>query len=213
MRDRGRRAAVTGGKQLDGFVDLVKWALVENGLEAVASSVGANEPLPGYFRANKAWDLVAFDGERLVCAVEFKSHRGPSFGNNFNNRTEEALGSAVDAAAARREASFPQGSRPFLGWLMLLEDHPKSRASVKVENGRIAARPEFAGLSYADRYGLLAERLVAEGLYHRVAVLLSEETTGAAGHYSEPAQERGIRQFLAGLVGHVAAEREAHGAG
>jgi hypothetical protein len=30
--DRGRRSAVTGGKQMDGFCELVDWVLRENGL-------------------------------------------------------------------------------------------------------------------------------------------------------------------------------------
>jgi hypothetical protein len=45
--------------------------------------------------------------------MEFKSQIGPSFGNNFNNRTEEALGSATDIWAAYREGAFKPSSRPF----------------------------------------------------------------------------------------------------
>jgi hypothetical protein len=36
-------------------------------------------------------NLVIRDGQLLV-ALEAKSQVGPSFGNNFNNRTEEAIG-------------------------------------------------------------------------------------------------------------------------
>ena len=36
----------------------------------------------------KQWDLVLVIDGQLVGAVELKSHIGPSFGNNFNNRTE-----------------------------------------------------------------------------------------------------------------------------
>jgi len=39
--------------------------------------------------------LVINEG-RLIAALEFKSHVGPSFGNNFNNRAEEAIGTAHD---------------------------------------------------------------------------------------------------------------------
>jgi hypothetical protein len=54
-----------------------------------------NVELPGYYRPTKKWDfLVLIDG-RLVAVVETKSQVG-SFGNNFNNRTEEAVGSAAD---------------------------------------------------------------------------------------------------------------------
>jgi hypothetical protein len=47
----------------------------------------------------------------LIAAMEFKSQIGHSFGNNFNNRTEEALGSATDIWAANREGAFRRGKR------------------------------------------------------------------------------------------------------
>ena len=52
--------------------------------------------LPGFFRPTKLWDLLIINQGGLVAALELKSQVGPSFGNNFNNRTEEALGTAVD---------------------------------------------------------------------------------------------------------------------
>ncbi|MEE4605477.1 MAG: PaeR7I family type II restriction endonuclease, partial [Desulfobacteraceae bacterium] len=82
--------------------------------------------MPGYFRPTKLWDLLVMNEGRLVAALEFKSQVGPSFGNNFNNRTEEALGTAHDLWTAYREGAFGEQTRPFVGWLMLLEDAPKS---------------------------------------------------------------------------------------
>lgn len=61
------------------------------------------------------------DDEKLILAIEPESHVGPSFGNNFNNRTEEAMGSALDIWTAFREGVFGN-SLPWLGYLMLLED-------------------------------------------------------------------------------------------
>lgn len=58
----------------------------------------------------------------MIAAVEFKSQVGPSFGNNFNNRSEEAIGSAHDIWTAFREGAFGAQSRPFIGWLILVED-------------------------------------------------------------------------------------------
>ena len=52
--------------------------------------------LPGFFRPTKEWDLVVVKNGHLIAAIEAKSQVGPSFGNNFNNRTEEAMGSALD---------------------------------------------------------------------------------------------------------------------
>lgn len=70
--------------------------------------------LPGYFRPNKKWDLLVVDKNELVIAIEFKSQVGPSFGNNFNNRTEEAMGTALDIWTAYREGVF--GAQQAPGW-------------------------------------------------------------------------------------------------
>ena len=51
--------------------------------------------LPGYFRPTKVWDILIVHKQELVAAIQLKSHVGPSFGNNFNNRTEEAIGAAL----------------------------------------------------------------------------------------------------------------------
>jgi len=122
-RDRGSRAAVTGGKQMDGFVRVVRNLLLESRVPESCISVDKRIELPGWFRAEKKWDLVIVHEGELLAAIEFKSQIGPSFGNNFNNRTEEALGSATDIWAAYREGAFKPSSRPFLGYLMLLVDY------------------------------------------------------------------------------------------
>lgn len=85
--------------------------------------------LPGYFRPTKDWDVVAVAQENLLATIEVKSHAGPSYGNNFNNRIEEALGSATDFWSAYRRGVFRLSSRPFLGYLMLLEEDDKQPAS------------------------------------------------------------------------------------
>jgi len=51
--DRGQRAAVTGGKQMDGFCHLFLWLLVHNGLEDACIYTRSKRELPGYFRATK----------------------------------------------------------------------------------------------------------------------------------------------------------------
>jgi len=67
--------------------------------------------IPGWYRPNKQWDILAFDGKSLVSAIELKSI-GSSYGNNFNNRTEEALGSATDASAAVKYNMFVNEQPP-----------------------------------------------------------------------------------------------------
>ena len=95
--DQGERAGVTAGKNMDGFLSLVLEIIKANGLaHAEIHQNRAMLSLPGYFRSTKLWDiLVLYKGE-LIAAIELKSQVGPSFGNNFNNRTEEAIGTAHD---------------------------------------------------------------------------------------------------------------------
>jgi hypothetical protein len=72
---------------------------------------------------------VIHKGE-LIAAIELKSQVG-SFGSNFNNRTEEAIGTAHDFWTAYREETFGKQPRPFVGWLMLVEDALESRCAVR----------------------------------------------------------------------------------
>ena len=113
----------TGGKQMDGFSELVAAVAVKNGMPSASIYTASDLEIPGYFRPTKRWDMLVVDNGRLVAALEFKSHRGPSFGNNFNNRTEEALGNAMDLWTAYREGAFGAAPpAPWLGWVMMLED-------------------------------------------------------------------------------------------
>ena len=113
---------------MDGFVRLVRDLLITIKVPESCIAVDKRVELPGWFRAEKKWDLVIVHERELLAAVEFKSQIGPSFGNNFNNRTEEALGSATDMWAAYREGAFKPSSRPFLGYFMLLEDCDRSQS-------------------------------------------------------------------------------------
>ncbi|MEX0744768.1 MAG: PaeR7I family type II restriction endonuclease [Phycisphaeraceae bacterium] len=192
------RDAVVGGAQMDGFTDLVRALLVESGLpDAVIHK--RSQTLPGYFRASKDWDLVVVVDGTLLATVEFKSQVG-SFGNNYNNRSEEAIGNATDFYTAYREGAFRESSRPWLGWLMLLEDAPGSRTPIAVKEPFFPVFADFRGASYAKRYELLCKRLVRERLYDAACLILSERKAGLRGGYSEPSAEIGFRNFVASLM-------------
>ena len=94
-KDAGTRSAVTGGAQMNGFIDLVRDLLCENGLPQAQVYCEKSVELPGWYRPEKKWDLLIVSDGKLVAGIEFKSQVG-SFGNNYNNRTEEAIGSATD---------------------------------------------------------------------------------------------------------------------
>lgn len=148
VHDQGNRGAVTGGKQLDGFVNLIHDILIMNNIPENCIFINSDLELPGYYRPNKKWDLLVVDRGELIIAIEFKSQVGPSFGNNFNNRTEEAMGSAVDIWTAYREGVFGIQKSPWLGYFMLLEDCKKSNEPVRVRSPHFPVLKEFNDASY-----------------------------------------------------------------
>jgi len=84
-RDAGARTAVTGGRQMDGFVSLVRDCLCEGGLPKAHIHCESRIELPGWYRPEKKWDLLIVADNQLIAAIEFKSQVG-SFGNNYNAR-------------------------------------------------------------------------------------------------------------------------------
>lgn len=188
QRDAGARTAVTGGAQMDGFVDLLKYTLSENKVPDSEIFTKRDIELPGWFRAEKQWDVVVVSRGELLLAVELKSQVGPSFGNNFNNRTEEALGSATDIWAAYREGAFRPSARPWLGYFMLLERVSGSMRPVRVCEPHFQVFPEFRDTSYSQRYELLLTKLVRERLYDAACLLLSDPVAGPQGTYEEPSE-------------------------
>lgn len=205
--DQGERAGVTAGKNMDGFIGLVSDLVKANGLAHANIHLSRRlVTLPGFFRPTKLWDVVVINGDRLVAALEFKSHVGPSFGNNFNNRTEEALGSAHDLWTAYREGAFGEQSRPFVGWLILVEDADGSRKPIRNVSPHFPIFNEFRGATYADRYNILCRKLVQERLYSAASVLMSPRSAFEDGDYAELSELTGLRTFVTEFAGHIAAE-------
>lgn len=198
--DAGTRGAVTGGSQMGALEVLVVDLLEEAGLKRIDVRTRTGLELPGYYRPEKKWDLLVVSEGRLITAIEFKSQVGPSFGNNFNNRVEEAIGNATDLWTAFREQRLGN-VRPFLGYFFLLEDCDKVRKPVGVEEPYFKVDPVFRGASYSQRYQLLCQRLILERLYDGACLTLAtnEEST----KISHPHEELGFRQFAARLQGHV----------
>lgn len=174
IKDTGNRAAVTGGKQMDAMQEVVAslWRS-DPDITLEVRTTGHNN-LPAYFRPAKNWDLLVLYRGSLIAAMEFKSQRGPSFGNNYNNRTEEALGLAADSQMAVERGLFGR-LKPWFGFIMLVERAKGSLSPIRVpKNMPFPADPIFAGASYIGRYSIFFERMVAEGNYDAVALLTSE---------------------------------------
>ena len=205
--DQGERAGVTAGKNMDGFLALIIDIVNANGLRgAVIHEQRAVLTLPGYYRPTKLWDVLVTHDKRLVAAIELKSQVGPSFGNNFNNRTEEAIGTAHDLWTAYRENAFGKHPRPFVGWMMMVEDAPESRRPVTDRSPHFPVFKEFQGASYLKRYDVLCQRLVQEQLYTAACVLASPRTAAASGEYAALSELTGLKTFVTTLAGHIAAE-------
>jgi hypothetical protein len=141
---------------------------------------------------------------QLVATVEFKSQVG-SFGNNFNNRVEEAVGNATDLHTAYREGAFAPSPPPWLGYLMLLEHCKKSTTPVRIDEPHFKAFKEWAGASYAKRYELFCQKLVRERLYSAACFLTSSKDSGQLGVYHEPNTEVNFASFATSLIGHASA--------
>jgi hypothetical protein len=198
-KDAGARAAVTGGAQMGGFIKLVRDLLCESGLPKPHVYCDSFVEIPGWYRPEKKWDLLIVADGKFLAGIEFKSQVG-SFGNNYNNRTEEAIGSATDLWAAYREGAFKPSLRPWLGYLMLLEEAPGSTTAVRAREPHFKVFPEFKDASYAKRYEILLTKLVRERLYDAACFLVSNATSGPRGGYREPAPELTFRNFIASLL-------------
>jgi hypothetical protein len=202
--DQGLRGAVTGGAQMDGFVDLFTELIVAAGIPESCVYRRTDVELPGFFRPTKEWDLLVVREKTLLLAIETKSQVG-SFGNNFNNRTEEAMGSALDLWTAYREHAYLASPQPFLGYFFMLEDCPKSQSPVKVSEPHFKVFPEFVGASYCRRYELFCRKLVLERHYTAAAFVTTKADQGVRGVFTTPAEDLSVERFAKVLVGHLAA--------
>lgn len=199
--DAGTRGEVTGGTQMGAMEVLVADILCDAGLKKLDIKTRTSLELPGYYRSEKKWDLIVVSEGQLVTAMEFKSQVGPSFGNNFNNRSEEAIGSATDIWVAYREGRFGKHPAPFLGYFFLLEDCERVKVPVRNKEPYFKVDPAFNGASYSKRYELLARRLVLERVYTAACLIMA--TNEAQTRLTQPAEDLDFKRFVAALRGHA----------
>lgn len=202
-RDAGTRGAVTGGLHLTALQDLIADEFAP--LEKRGATIRRTGiiPLPGFYRRAKNWDIVITYKDVLVAAIECKSQVG-SFGNNFNNRTEESIGNAVDLWRAH-ELGYTGPVRPWLGFVMVLEHKDGRGGSTEAvrDHGTALYRTDkaFDFSSYTKRYQLLFQRLVSERLYDATCLISTEKGEGI---YDEPVNEVSTANLSAAIAGRVA---------
>lgn len=222
VRDGGK--GVLSGKTLNAFVHIIEHVVRESGLTNAKAYIGRNtSQLPGFFRPHKSWDVVVVDDGKLIAAVEFKSQVG-SIGNNFNNRTEEVLGSSLDLSTAIEESAFGEDANIFTGYIIVVEDSAASRATPNINMSLFPVMPGFLldesvrdvsyarrkdgtyprskGISYTDRYDLMCKRLMMKGLYTATALIAAPKESNISGTYSSASARTSIQTFMLKLSNH-----------
>ena len=198
----GRRSEVVGGNQFDGVLSMLRGLLVSEGVAEASICVRRSLTyLPGYYRATKMWDLLVVDKGELQAVVELKAQVGPSFGNNANNRAEEALGNAVDLWRAYKADAFTARPAPWVGYLFLLEDCEATRRRLNYKEPHYPVLDVFRDASYARRYELLLRRMVVDRHYSAACLLLSNPKDAFTySNYTEPASDLSVDGFIDGLL-------------
>ena len=159
--------------------------------------------LPSFFRATKNWDVVVcknahhkrlanrdLDDPKLIAVIEFKS-QDKSIGNNQNNRIEESIGNAHDFWASYENKNFFRLTpRPWLGYLFVGRYEPgDENKAVEIRQPILPVDPAFGGLrpdarvlstkfagpSYAARYRIFLERMIAKKLYDGACFIVTHE--------------------------------------
>jgi len=199
---RGRRAEVLGGQQMDGFAGLIEDIVVDAGVPRDSVKHDYHATLPGFYRHEKEWDTaVVHDGE-LLAVVEYKS-QASSFGNNLNNRAEEAIGNNTDIIEAYEEGVFAPSPQPFIGYLMLMADNDESRNVPQLREVNFDVDEQFRDATYVDRMELLCLRMVRKRLVNESAFILSDGNVGLDGEHWEPNKELKFERFARSLASHV----------
>jgi Restriction endonuclease XhoI len=116
---------------------------------------------------------VVVHRETLVAAIELKALGAPSYGKNFNNRVEEALGNSTDFSHAGL-ARLVGNEKPWLGYFFLMDDSAESRLHrAPREHPSLPVAPAWRTLSHEERFAMTGRRLLDEGLYDAVCYVTS----------------------------------------
>jgi len=193
----GLRAEVTGGQHMNALELLLVQVLVDAGIPAKMLQV-KKRPVPGYFRRDKSWDVVVTVDDRVLAIIELKSIVGSNPGQNFNNRTDEALGQAMDVWKAVERGIIVSPLRPWLGYLMLIEDNDAWNRRSAPRRPVWPADPAFLETSAAERAAIFFDRMVRERLLDAACVALARKTDGNVRYTQETLS---FQAFAAAMFG------------
>ncbi len=193
----GLRSEVTGGQHLNELQALLVRVFVDAGIPPHLMDV-KKRPIAGYFRRDKSWDIVVMVDNRVVGIVELKSMAGDEGGKNYNNRTDEALGQAIDVWKAVERGLIDTPLRPWLGYFMLLEDNDSFNRPIAARRPVWAPDPVFNGSSYTDRYTIFFDRMVRERLLDAACLIMARKLDGAVRF---PSETLSFQSFAAAIHG------------
>lgn len=197
----GSSKAVRGGGHFNPIANLIARFFLDAGYppESIHAS-GNMTRLPGFYRPTKAWDLVVVHDGVLVAAVELKALGGPSFGNNYNNRVEEALGNGVDLDRASWRGLVGR-EKPWLGYFFIIQDEGGSRKSGRAgSGGAFPAEHVWDGASYQRRFALTGERMLDQGIYDAIYYAASSKDDPGP---REPSPSLDWRHFSAAIQARI----------
>lgn len=167
---RGRETAVKG-TSLDKLTDIIIKAIkcVNPDLNVLK---GKRAVVPGYYRPSKNWDIVVKQNDNIIVAIELKSLTR-CMGNNFNNRVEECLGSAIDIRDYMEEHHNNNMESPFLGYLLVMSDEEQGN---KIRKSNKDALDIFKNTSYLKRASIFCKRLAKKKYYNSAQLITFSKT-------------------------------------
>lgn len=196
----GKAKAVRGGGQFNPLVNLIARFFIDAGypVQSIGAS-GRTTVLPSYFRSTKSWDLAVVHKGILVAAMEMKALGSPSINKNINNRIEEAIGNAVDLTHTY-QAHLTGPERPWLGYLMIMEDDETSRKATGPRKSRFETAGEWQDVSLQERFAIAGQRMLDKDHYDAVCYFVSSSDDPGP---REPAEALDWRHFCAAIKARI----------
>lgn len=199
-KDQGARGSVTGGAQMDGFIDLLTETARLAGAKPESIICGPHSELPGFFRPTIAWDVVIYQNQQVLCAFKIATYPGSIGAVEYDRLVENTLTSAYELWHAYSISTLNYDIKPWLGYLLVAgSDGPECRESETVATPAAQAAGQCAGSKH--RGELLCRGLLRDQLYDGTAFLLTEPD----GSYTQPASDLQIDYLCRALACRVSA--------
>jgi hypothetical protein len=205
-KGEGLAAAVRAGKHFSSLQALVESVFVDCGYDERNFLRDRSATVPGYYRVTKNWDLIVHQDNVLVAALELKSLGGKSASNNFNNRTEEAIGNATDLRLSHAQAGLYGDLGPWTGFMFLIEESEETTYPVGGLTSRWRVDKGFGSSSYVKRGEMLSLRMFQQGLYDAVCFVTSSQDPAQPPH--EPLEELSWLNFVEAILERVSKVQE-----